>query len=158
MVVMLRQCCCGCTLKTGTTILGVLNLLGALANLIQGITAAAVADSINVEYKDTIVAIGAVVAVFGGIMLVVAICLLVGASKDNPVLLIPWMVYTVLFVIAYTVLQIVNAVQYFDMGYPESGAGSIVGVIIYILLETYFILAVYSLYRELKGTASPTFA
>jgi hypothetical protein len=52
--------------------------------------------------------------------------------QDNPVLLIPWMVYTVLFVIAYTVLQIINAVQYFDMGYPESGAGSIVGVIIYI--------------------------
>ena len=29
MVVMLRQCCCGCTLKTGTIILGVLNIVSA---------------------------------------------------------------------------------------------------------------------------------
>jgi len=29
MVIMLRQCCCGCTLKTGTIILGVLNIVSA---------------------------------------------------------------------------------------------------------------------------------
>jgi predicted metallopeptidase len=29
MVIMLRQCCCGCTLKTGTIILGALNIVSA---------------------------------------------------------------------------------------------------------------------------------
>jgi len=29
MVIMLRQCCCGCTLKTGTIIIGVLNIVSA---------------------------------------------------------------------------------------------------------------------------------
>jgi len=29
MVMMLRQCCCGCSLKTGTIILGVLNIVSA---------------------------------------------------------------------------------------------------------------------------------
>jgi hypothetical protein len=28
----------------------------------------------------------------------------------------------------------------------------------FTVLETYFILVVYSLYREMKGTAPPTFA
>lgn len=156
MVVMLRQCCCGCTLKTGTIILGVLNALGGLGNLIQGITAASLGDSIGTEYKDTIIAVGVVLAVIGAILLLVSICLIVGAQKNNPVLLMPWMVYTIIFVIVNTVLYIVNAAQYFEMGWSTQGTGNIIGAVIYILLETYFLLVVYSLFRELRGTAPPT--
>lgn len=52
--------------------------------------------------------------------------------QGNPVLLLPWLVFTVVYLIANTVLYIVNAAQYFDAGYGSLGAGYIVGAIIYI--------------------------
>jgi hypothetical protein len=52
--------------------------------------------------------------------------------QSKPVLLIPWMGYSIIFIIANTVLNIFYAVQYIDMGQGGLGAGSIVGAIIYL--------------------------
>jgi len=155
MVVMLRQCCCGCTLKTGTIILGVLNILGGLVNLITGIAAGVASDFVEGESKTVVVTVGVVLAVLGGILLLVSICLIIGAAKDNPALLVPWLVFTVVFLIVNTVLNIVSAAEYFALKDIAGGAGNLVAAAIYILLEIYFLLVVYSLYRELKGTAPP---
>jgi len=158
MVIMLRQCCCGCTLKTGTIILGVLNILGGLANLITGITTAVVGDTFDAETKQVFVGVGAVLAVIGGILLLVAICLVIGAIKENPALLVPWMVYVIIFMIANTILYILYAAEYFSVNDAANGTGNIIAALIYLLLQTYFLLVVYSLYRELKGTAPPNHA
>jgi hypothetical protein len=52
--------------------------------------------------------------------------------QENPALLLPWLVYTVVFIIVNTVLNIYNAVQYFEIGNGAFGAGMIVGAIIYL--------------------------
>jgi len=158
MVVMLRQCCCGCSLKTGAIILGVLNIIGGVWNLISGIMAASVSDYFDEDTKKVLVPVGAVLAVFGAILVLVSICLIIGAQKGNPVLLVPWMVFVIVFLVANTVLYIVYAVQYFAINDTTNGAGNIIAAIIYLLLQTYFLLVVYSLYRELKGTAPPNSA
>jgi hypothetical protein len=52
--------------------------------------------------------------------------------QGNPRLLIPWMVYTLFFLIVNTVLYIVNAATYLGMGWAAEGTGYIIGIIIYI--------------------------
>jgi hypothetical protein len=44
----------------------------------------------------------------------------------------PWMVYTVVFLVANTVVYIVSAAEYFAVGYAVNGVAYIIGVIIYI--------------------------
>jgi uncharacterized membrane protein YesL len=89
-------------------------------------------------------------AVLGAIMLLVSISLVIGAKKCIPALLVPWMVYTIVFLITNTVLYILDAAQYFAFKYIAAGTGNIVAAIIYLLLNLYFLLVVYSRYRELK--------
>jgi hypothetical protein len=159
MVMMLRQCCCGCTLKTGTIIIGVLTILGGLGNLIGGITTAvrAADNFVDAESVQVFVGVGAVLAVLGAILLVFSVLLIIGAQNDRPSLLVPWMVYTIVFLITNTVLYIFEAAEYFSRYDNVNGAGNIVAAVIFVLLQTYFLLVVYSLYRELRGTAPPNY-
>jgi hypothetical protein len=52
--------------------------------------------------------------------------------QEKPVLLVPWMVYTVVFLIANTIVYIVSATQYFALGDTANGTGNIIGAVIYI--------------------------
>ncbi|PSN50980.1 hypothetical protein C0J52_08603 [Blattella germanica] len=165
MVVMLRQCCCGCTLKTGTLIIGILNALGGLGNLINGIVYAGY-DYNSLEYYgngqeyidafETIQVIMIVILVVSAILLIVALCLIAGAVTGNPTLLLPWLVYSICYLCVNTILYIVMGS--IAAGVTNGGAAAasffVVGLI-YFALEAYFILVVYSFYRELKGTAPP---
>ena len=47
-------------------------------------------------------------------------------------LLVPWMVYTIVFLFVNTALFIVYAVAYFSVHYTAGGVGSIIGAVIYI--------------------------
>jgi uncharacterized membrane protein len=152
---MLRQCCCGCTLKTGTIIIGVLNIIGGAGNLILGITSATAASQYisDPEIRNVVIGTGATLAVFGAILLLFSICLIIGAQNEKPALLVPWMVYTIIFLIVNTIIYIVQAVQLFRANDASNGAVNIVAATLFVLLQTYFLLVVYSLYREQKGTA-----
>jgi len=44
----------------------------------------------------------------------------------------PWMAFTIVFVVASTVLYIVFAERYFEIGYTANGEGYIIGAVIYI--------------------------
>jgi hypothetical protein len=50
--------------------------------------------------------------------------------QGNPALLVPWMVYTIVFLVANTALYIVYAAQYIEKGDSANGVGNIVGAII----------------------------
>jgi hypothetical protein len=52
--------------------------------------------------------------------------------QNNPVLLIPWMGYTIIFVIENTAVNIYYAVQYIEMGDGSFAAVTIVLAIIYL--------------------------
>jgi hypothetical protein len=51
--------------------------------------------------------------------------------QGNPKQLIPWMVYTIVFLVANTVLYIVYAAQYLAINDTANGAGHIIGIFIY---------------------------
>ena len=52
--------------------------------------------------------------------------------QGPPALLMPWMVFTIVFLVANTVLYIVYAVRYFEMGYTVNGDGCMIVAVIYI--------------------------
>jgi hypothetical protein len=52
--------------------------------------------------------------------------------QNNPALLVPWMGYTIVFIIENTVLNIYYAVQYIEMGNGGYAASTIVLAIIYL--------------------------
>ena len=47
-------------------------------------------------------------------------------------LLLPWLGYTVIYLIANTVLNVIETVKDFDMEDPAKGAIKIAGVVVYI--------------------------
>ncbi|KAJ4450673.1 hypothetical protein ANN_02102, partial [Periplaneta americana] len=75
---------------------------------------------------------GIAIAVFSALLIVVAICLITGAVNGNPFLLVPWMLFNFVFMIVYAVTNIIIAAQNIADGYPEAGAGNIIGVVIYV--------------------------
>ena len=52
--------------------------------------------------------------------------------QDNPELLVPWMVYTFVFLIGNTVLYILYAVASFSINDIAGGVGNIIAVVIYV--------------------------
>jgi len=52
--------------------------------------------------------------------------------QDKPSLLVPWMVYTILFLIANTILFILNALQYFSIRTPSVGAVCGITIVLYV--------------------------
>jgi len=52
--------------------------------------------------------------------------------QEKPALLVPWMVFTVVLLIANTVLYIVYAVQYFSINDTAGGVGSIIGTVVFV--------------------------
>ncbi|PSN33056.1 hypothetical protein C0J52_17758 [Blattella germanica] len=152
MVLMLRQCCCGCSLKTGTIIIGVLNLIGACFGVVNGILLASVStkDGYNAEGAKSI---GISICVFSAVMVLIASLLIVGATKGKPFLLLPWLICAIILTVIYVILYVVLGVSNFQQHQSQEGAIYIVSAIITALVETYFILVVYSLYREQRGNA-----
>jgi hypothetical protein len=51
--------------------------------------------------------------------------------QGNPALLVPWMVYTIVFLIGITIIFIYQAVEYFLINEEAYGAASIVAAVIY---------------------------
>jgi len=52
--------------------------------------------------------------------------------QGKPALLIPWMVFTIVYVVANTVVYIDFAVRYFQTGVTANGAVRIIGAVIFL--------------------------
>ena len=52
--------------------------------------------------------------------------------QENPALLVPWMVYVIVFMIANTVLFIIFAAQFFSANNAANGIGIIIAALIYL--------------------------
>ncbi|KAJ9582438.1 hypothetical protein L9F63_003236, partial [Diploptera punctata] len=125
---MLNACCCGCTLKTGTVIIGIIDIVIAAFNFIGGIVVASSIEAINQsdypglnleEYRsllDTLEATMIVAAVIGAILFIVASLLIAASLYESPKLVIPWLVYTCLHMLFNLIVYIINGATYASLG------------------------------------------
>jgi len=117
-----------------------------LWNLINGIVTAVLIGEL--------VVLGVFMAVPGGMLLIGSFSLIIAAQYENPSALKCWMVYTTVNVSSNAFLSFIIGVALIEsVIFSAWGVLIITVAVIYLLLHFYFLLVVYSLYRELKGTA-----
>ncbi|XP_067012000.2 lysosomal-associated transmembrane protein 4B [Anabrus simplex] len=172
MTITVKQCCCGCTLKTGTIIIGVLYGLGALAGLVSNIMKAGaeqmspeIAKHLNFteemreQYNNIIRAssyINIVVAIILCLQLILCILLVYGANNENPRLIRPWIIYSIVSVTLSSIIYLILMILSFVYLSAASGIAILIGTALYIALSAYFIIVVNSFHLDLVGQRNPS--
>lgn len=157
MVVMLRQCCCSFSLGTGTVIIGIIEMIGGIVNVILSIITVIEASAGPTTQEDTLDAIitlkvtNIILTFIAALFTMMAVLLIIGARRNKPSFLSPWMVYTCFYIFATVVSYVINTVAYVQTGDNLEACFSILRAVVTVALQTYFLLVVYSLYRELRG-------
>ncbi|KAK7871388.1 hypothetical protein R5R35_006092 [Gryllus longicercus] len=179
MVMHLKSCCCGCSLKTGTVIIGVLSGIGALCGLIMSILGASVGTGElqkeflkelekqkgitldQAEYEEavkhleatsgnkTLSALFICLAIVYGIHLIFDILMVFGASAERPRMIKPWIVFAIMALVVQSILSFVNIIFHFTSGAAMVGVLGLVMLAVGIALAVYFILVVNSFHTEL---------
>jgi len=129
-----NSCCCGCTLKTGSLIIGILYLIGSLGGTIQ-YGYAAVATHHGILWFSAVVYV---------IQLIAACLLIHGTRTENASLVRVWVYVQAVVTILQVISLIIVAVSAFSIG------GIISGLIV-IGLCIYFIVVVRSYALELES-------
>lgn len=141
----LEQCCCGCQLRTGTKFIGwagvILGIICFIYILLY-ILDVAIPDAIKEEIQKLNVPLGYLLA--GTLLpIVFSILLLIGVYKEKISYYLPWIIYAIIA----TVMDVVVVIT---MMFGHVDVGSIIGAILGICFNVYFILVVYSDYRQQK--------
>lgn len=153
---MLRECCCGCSLKTGTIIIGIIEAVGGFVNVVLCFIAAIEANDLKNESNvldaiDTITVTNIILGIIAALSAVLAGLLILGAKRNNTTYLVPWIVYTCFYIFAAVVSYVINTVAYIRTEEALLAGVSAFGAVLVLSIQTYFVLVVYSLYRELRG-------
>jgi len=129
-----NSCCCGCTLKTGSLIIGILYLIISLGGTIQ-YGYAAVATHHGILWFSAVVYV---------IQLIAACLLIHGTRTENASLVRVWVYVQAVVTILQVISLIIVAVSAFTIGGIISG-------LIMIGLCIYFIVVVRSYALELES-------
>ncbi|XP_077301274.1 uncharacterized protein LOC143921763 [Arctopsyche grandis] len=158
----LNTCCCVCTLKTGAIIVGIVDAVLGIIIMITSISVSVILNDPNTDTADlgdkqTLYNMFVAYSVFSTLYIIMSIMLIIGASKNSPNCLIPWLGYVFVYIIVYLVGVIINSISYFSIGNVGAACSFIISGIVGISLQFYFFLVVYSLYRLLKTPEIPPY-
>ncbi|XP_023032586.1 uncharacterized protein LOC111518853 [Drosophila willistoni] len=137
------QCCCFMRLHTGGKVLGWLGVVGGILSFISVIYLMA---SGTKTAGHSFVATGWFLMVVICAILICSILLIVGASKNRPEFLLPWLISNGIFL----AISIISLFVKLCMGIipAESFFGSMLG----LALNIYFYYGILSLYKLIKDT------
>ncbi|XP_075233643.1 uncharacterized protein LOC142331539 [Lycorma delicatula] len=152
---MLDQCCCGCSLKTGTTIIGWFSFVRDLIILVTLIAvefAFKDSKSIATASPDTdkgFEAIVIILAILYLLLTIVSLLLLFGTYKERHGYMSPWIILSTIGIVIEIICIITDTAS---VGFSKTDLQSLISV----GLTIYFLLVVYSYYREIKGGSGVT--
>ncbi|XP_021919316.1 uncharacterized protein LOC110829655 isoform X2 [Zootermopsis nevadensis] len=149
MVVMLRQCCCGCSLKTGSSIISVTDATIGILSIVLAISGPEFSKDFHGMF-EVVIASG----VTGAILMMVSILMFFGSRRGQMRYLLPWLLYGCLYLFLSFVQHIIFAITNFTHDRFGVATGFIVVLLIHECLQVYSLLVVYSYYRDLKGEGS----
>lgn len=134
----LGSCCCGCSLKVGTLIIGYLSLVAMVLDILEkGVSTG------NGFW-------GIIRLVIDVLQIIAVIVMLYGAHTEKPKLLWPYIIMTLITVIVYLITGIGLGVHIIGNDLV-AGLSQIVICILFALLGIYCIWVVYSYQAELLG-------
>ncbi|KAK7871386.1 hypothetical protein R5R35_006090 [Gryllus longicercus] len=179
MVVHFKSCCCGCSLKTGTVIIGIFSGFGAFCGIIISILMVYVGTGElqkeflkelekqknitldQAEYEEAVQYLEATtgkktlsvlyisLAIFNGIQLIFDTMMVFGASAERPRMIKPWIVFAIMSLTVQSTLTVGNIIFHFINGAVIAGVVGLVILTAGIALGVYFILVVNSFHTEL---------
>lgn len=153
MVPQLEQCCCGCELRTGSKFVGWIGaIFGTILFIIFLLTTIglfAYADQIDPKKapKEAVLAAEIILIVTTALSLLRAlfsISLLIGAYQEKISYYLPWIIYTTVAL----VLEFIILISSIFTGNTE--AINIIRNFVTLCVDVYFVLVVYSDYRQQK--------
>ncbi|XP_077300866.1 uncharacterized protein LOC143921433 [Arctopsyche grandis] len=140
-----KTCCCGCTLETGTLIIGWLNIVFAALTIIGSIMGIISPNSQNHGSTASLV-LGMIAGV---ITLLVSIMLIIGVKRRLPKYVHYWiLIATISFVISL-LNGIIQGIMLSVNGNVGGGVGAIIVVLISGAIMAYLIIVVFNFKREL---------
>lgn len=169
MAVLVRTCCCGCDLRTGIMLIGIIGLLAAGFRVYSGIRTAKVISDYDLKdrlerldeeeklpvartyWKDVINLSYASLA-FNVLVLLSNISLLASYGMRNRFLALPYIIVHIV-VLAYSLGVTIFFLTIWN-GFSVFNAAAIIVVLLYV----YFILVVYSYHEALREDPSGTTA
>lgn len=147
MIPQLDQCCCGCQLRTGSKFVGWIGaIFGTIAFILYLLIGIGVISDPN-EAKDTASAVKTLAIITAVICLLRAlfsISLLIGAYKEKISYYLPWLIYAAVSL----VLQLIVLITLIAYGADIS---RILESLSTLCIDVYFVLVVYSDYRQQNG-------
>ncbi|KAJ9586392.1 hypothetical protein L9F63_019973 [Diploptera punctata] len=175
MKVKVDQCCCGCTLKTGTILIAAYYIVSSSAVFSMCIlrmsmvkhgtnnSTGPVIDSKITENKgkinkdeDTLTEYAAarlntmfsIYAIFFAFSILINVMLLVGAHKENLRLIYIWIVAQLIYLIMSMIGLISN--MFLSLMNSSEKVGSIGSTLLNIVLTFYFLVVVFSYHEQIK--------
>ncbi|PSN58268.1 hypothetical protein C0J52_00149 [Blattella germanica] len=174
------QCCCGCTLRTGTILIGtyyIISSCAVLAVCTMGIIMLkdgdnnGTAEAVNVtehymkgrgnrhdlpslEYTNGIATMFLMFSVSSTISVLLNCMLLLGTRKGNIRLIYIWIVAHVIYLVVSVVGLLTN--MFMSLLNPSERVGSVGTSLMSIVLTFYFLVVVGSYYQQLKDRQTAT--
>ncbi|XP_054263120.1 uncharacterized protein LOC128986665 [Macrosteles quadrilineatus] len=144
---MLKECCCGCSLKTGSMIIGFITMIWAsiltymaIMSLINGNYVIVSKDSnIDTVLESCILGARTLQAIF-------SLFLIIATHKENAGLILPWLVVA-LVVVMMEGAYLATMASHLAIGDLNP---RIVSLATHVSVTVYFFFVVYSYYRQVR--------
>jgi len=150
-----KQCCCGCTLETGSKIIAWLEIIGGVLMVIAGILAALGGGG---ESHEDFIGAGVespVSQILGGILSTIfGIVLLRGIKKRRPDHIGAWVIITLVGIIVYIVAIMILVVFLIVAGAIKAAVAVVVVCAIQIGVSFYYLVVVSSFRKEIVAAGN----
>lgn len=174
MKVKVDQCCCGCTLRTGTILIAAYYIVSSSAvfgmcilgmSMVKHVTNNSTGLAVNstesegkgrstteetlTEYAATgLTTMFSMYAIFSALSIIINVILLVGAHKENLRLIYTWIVAHLIYLIVSVIGLISN--MFMSLMNSSERVGSAGSALLNIVLTFYFLVVVFSLHEQIK--------
>ncbi|XP_076247095.1 uncharacterized protein LOC143187042 [Calliopsis andreniformis] len=141
--------CCGCySVRTGTIIIGILDIILSIISLVLIFV-------LNVEWKTILLDVDQdIVKIIYAINLcmtiLIAVLLLVGVYKKNTFMMLPWVILGLILAVGLLVSIVYTAIMFFINHDVISGVVWLVTGFISLVIYIYMWLVVYSHFQQLR--------
>ncbi|XP_046665522.1 uncharacterized protein LOC124357620 isoform X2 [Homalodisca vitripennis] len=152
----LDSCCCGCSLKTGSKIIGWISMIANIVLvIILGLALAGLyyieehRDKLTPEHKDVLdhlsikKSAAIMMIIIHVIGCILSLILLIGVYQQKAKLVLTWVLISLTCAL---IEQLIIIFKLFTVYQAED-----IGYIIWFLFRLYFFLVVYSFYREIQN-------
>ncbi|XP_067011539.1 uncharacterized protein [Anabrus simplex] len=164
-MVTVERSCCGCSLKTGSVLIGILQLIWSASLFSSSIIIASIPEEPKLTrysrnftqeeqqiiryYVHIFSKISIATVLIQGLQFILSIMMMYGAKNENARQVKPWIVYSILSLIATSAIYITLFTLAFIHKFLAIGILLLIVAAVTLAANSYFIIVVHSFHRQL---------